>query len=166
MAAGLHAWSRSASDRANLATGSARWIWFKLDFPEPQALHFRAWREFRLESRPSKATARLFVDPRGSLTVNAKSFPVQEQHAGSPLRVLDVADALAAGLNRVSIETESPTGAGGILFCLELPDGKSIVSDASWRITPLDAPGSLEERPAAVWGRPPMYPWGYPKESR
>ena len=165
-AAGLQAVIRAASDRANVVTAGAQWIWFQLDFPEPRALRFRASREFRLDSKPSKATAKLFVDPRGSLTVNATAFPAAEQKPGSPLRTLDVAPALVTGANRISIDAESPSGAGGILFCLELPGGKSIVSDSSWRVSSLDPSALPEERRAAVWGRPPMYPWGYPKDGR
>src|SRR5215472_14643086 len=41
--------ARAARDRANLATDGARWIWFKLDFPEPAPIRFRAWREFHLD---------------------------------------------------------------------------------------------------------------------
>jgi hypothetical protein len=163
VSSGLVAWRRAASDRANLRTGEARWIWLRLDFPQTQALHFRAWREFRLDAKPPSATAKLFVDPRGALTINSTSFPAIEQRPGSPLRLLDAAPALVAGNNRVTIEAESPTGAGGILFCLDLPDGKSIVSDSSWRVLSLAPSRPSEERPAAVWGRPPMYPWGYPK---
>lgn len=163
VAAGVQALWRAASDRANLATGGAEWIWLRLDFPKTQAIHFRAWREFRLDPKPSRAEVKLFVDPRGSLTVNATTYPAAEQKPGDPLRVLDVAPALVAGVNRVSIEAESPTGAGGILFDLELPDGKAIASDSSWRVASLDASASPAERPAAVWGRPPMYPWGYPR---
>lgn len=161
MASGVGAWRRAAADRANLATGDARWIWLRLDFPETQPLHFRAWREFRLDAKPASAAAKLFADPRGSLTINSTRFPFLEQRPGSALRVIDAAPALVAGLNRVTIEAETPTGAGGILFCLDLPGGKSIVSDSSWRVAPID--GSGKETPAAVWGRPPMYPWGYPR---
>ncbi|HKA36392.1 MAG TPA: hypothetical protein VKH43_06195 [Thermoanaerobaculia bacterium] len=162
-ASGLFAWRRAAADRASLATGDAKWIWLRLDFPETQALHFRAWKEFRLEAKPSSAAVKLFVDPRGSLTINSTSFSAAEQHPGDPLRLLDVAPALVAGSNRVTIDAESSTGAGGILFCLELPEGRRIVSDSTWRVAPLDASGPPQDRPAAVWGRPPMYPWGYPK---
>ena len=162
-AAALLAWRRAASGRANNSTGEARWIWFRLDFPEPRRLHFRATQEFRLEARPASAAAKLFVDPRGALRINSTAFPRAEQRAGSPLVVFDAAPALLSGDNRVVIEAESETGAGGILFCLDLPGGRRIVSDSSWRVENLDPSGARESLPAAVWGRPPMYPWGYPK---
>jgi hypothetical protein len=161
-AAGL-AWRRAANDRAHLVTGEARWIWFTLDFPEEAPLRFRAWREFRLNSVPPSSRAKLFVDPRGILTVNATAYPPIEQHPGDPLRVLDLTPALVAGDNRILIEAESRTGAGGILFDLELAGGRSLVSDSSWRVARLDGVRVGETRPAAVWGRPPMYPWGYLK---
>lgn len=159
-AAALLAWRRAASDRAHLVTGEARWIWPRLDFPEAETLRFEASRDFRLDSAPASATLKLFVDPRGSLTVNGKSFASADQKAGDPLRVFDVAPALVVGENRLVVEAESPNGAGGILLCLDLPGGRRIVSDSSWRVRSAD---EAESRPAAVWGRPPMYPWGYPK---
>lgn len=165
-AAGL-AWSRAARDRANLVTDGAQWIWLMLDLGEREPLRFWAMREFSLEAVPAAARALLFVDPRGSLTINGSRFPPGEQRPGSPLRILDVAPALVAGTNRVVIEAESPTGAGGILFCLDLPGGRKIVSDSSWRVARSEAALSAGGgRRAAVWGRPPMYPWGYPRAGR
>jgi hypothetical protein len=163
--AALLAWRRAANDRARLVTGGARWIWYAVDLPESAPLRFRASREFRLDSIPASAKAKLFVDPRGSLTVNSTAFPAVEQRPGSPLRVLDLAPALVAGANRIAIDAESPTGAGGILFALELPGGRSVVSDSAWQVALLDGSRAGESRPAAVWGRPPMYPWGYPPQT-
>jgi hypothetical protein len=80
--------------------------------------------------------------------------------------VVEIAPALTAGVNRVVIEAESPTGAGGILFHLELPGGDHVDSDATWQVSSSEAELARGAgKPAAVWGRPPMYPWGYPKES-
>jgi len=162
-AAALLAWKRAAEDRAHLVTGDARWIWYKLDFPEPAPLRFRASRESRMDSAPASAAAKLYVDPRGSITVNGTAFPALDQPTGSPLRLLDLAPALAAGVNRIEIDAESPTGAGGILFCLDLPGGARIVSDSSWLVAVHDGNRAGESRHAAVWGRPPMYPWAYPR---
>ncbi len=163
LAAGaLLSWVRAARDRANLVTDGARWIWFTLDVYEQKPARFWTWRDFALDAAPPKADAKLFVDPGGSLTVNGSKFPRVEQRPGSPLAVFDVASALAAGPNRIVIEAESPTGAGGILFCLELPGGLKIISDSTWRIALSEASVGKEDRRAAVWGRPPMYPWGYP----
>jgi hypothetical protein len=161
-AAALLAWVRAARDRANLVTDGARWIWFTLDVYEQKPAHFWTWREFSLDAVPPKAAAKLFIDPGGSLTVNGSRFPRVEQRPGSSLAVLDVASSLIAGTNRVVIETESATGAGAILFCLDLPDGRRVISDSSWRIALSEASIGSGDRRAAVWGRPPMYPWGYP----
>jgi hypothetical protein len=52
---------------------------------------------------------------------------------------------------------------GGLLFRLELPGRREreLVSDGTWHVERID-PSSEGERSAVVWGRPPMYPWGYP----
>jgi hypothetical protein len=156
--------ARSLRERS-LVTGSARWIWFSLDIKKSAPLRFYAERDFRLETVPASARARLFVDRRGSLIINGSRFAASEHLPGSRLSVVEIAPALVTGVNRAVIEAESPTGAGGILFCLDLPEGMSVVSDGSWRVslsqTVLARGGGA---PAGVWGKPPMYPWGYPKE--
>lgn len=163
-AAGSLALARSARERSS-ATGAARWIWFTLDIKEPRPLRFYAERDFRLEAVPASAKAKLFIDRSGCLILNESRFVIPEQRPGSRLRVLEVAPALVAGLNRAVIEAESPTGAGGILFRLELPAGGSVVSDGTWRVslsqTVLARGGGSA---AGVWGKPPMYPWGDVKE--
>jgi len=164
--AAILAWTGARRDRANLVTDGARWIWFTLDIPERKPIHFYASRRFRLESAPSTARATLLADPRGVLTVNARTFPAVEQKPGSSISVLAIAPALVAGENRILIEAESPSGAGGILFCLELPGGSNVVSDSSWEVARTEPARAGESRAAAVWGRPPMYPWGYPEEPR
>src|SRR6266508_246565 len=163
-AAGVLALARSLRERS-LVTGAARWVWFSLDIAEPRPLHFYTQRDFTLEAVPASAKAKLFIDRRGSLIINGSRFVISEQRPGDRLRVLEVAPALVTGVNRMVIEAESPTGAGGILFCLDLPEGRRVVSDKSWRVSLSQA---LLARgggaPAGVWGKPPMYPWGYPKE--
>ena len=163
-AAGALALVRNRGERS-IGTGAARWIWFSLDIRKPGPLRFYAQRDFRLETVPASAKARLFVDRRGALIVNGSRFAASEHQPGSRLSVLEIAPVLVPGVNRAVIEAESPTGAGGILFSLDLPDGRSIVSDGSWRVslsqTVLARGGGVR---AGVWGKPPMYPWGYPKE--
>jgi hypothetical protein len=163
-AAGALARARNPRGRSP-STGAARWIWFSLDIRKPGPLRFYAQRDFRLETVPASAKARLFVDRRGRLIVNGSRFAASEHPPGSRLSVLEIAPVLVTGVNRAVIEAESPTGAGGILFSLDLPEGRSIVSDGSWRVslsqTVLARGGGA---PAGVWGKPPMYPWGYPKE--
>jgi hypothetical protein len=161
--AALLAGTRAMRDRSRLVTGEARWIWFSLDIEEPKPIRFYARRDFTLARVPASAKALLYIDRHGVLSLNGSRFPAAGQRPGSPLAALEVAPALVAGGNSVVIEAESPTGAGGILFHLELPEGTSIDSDASWRVglsEPELARGGGAR--AAVWGRPPMYPWGYP----
>jgi hypothetical protein len=164
-AAAALAGTRALRDRANLRTGGARWIWYSVDIDEPKPLHFYARRDFTLDRVPASARARPFVDRRGMLTVNGSRFLLSERRPGSPLPSIEIAPALVAGVNRVMIEAESPTGAGGILFHLELPDGQRVDSDATWRVSLSEsALARGAGTPAAVWGRPPMYPWGYLRE--
>ena len=162
-AAALLAWVRAARDRANLVTDGARWIWFTLDVYEQKPAHFWTWREFTLDAAPGRAAAKLFIDPGGTLTVNGSKFPRVEQRPGSSLALFDIAPALVAGTNRIVIEAESQTGAGGILFCLDLPGGRRVISDSTWRIALSEASVGRGDQRAAVWGRPPMYPWSYPR---
>jgi hypothetical protein len=163
--ASLLAGTRAMRDRSRLVTGGARWIWFSLEIDEPKPVRFYARRDFMIARAPASAKALLYVDRRGVLSVNGSRFPATEQRPGSPLAVIQIASALVAGNNSLVIEAESPTGAGGILFHLDLPGGTSIDTDASWRVALSEselarAGGGAR---AAVWGRPPMYPWGYPK---
>jgi len=163
-AAGVLALAGSLQERS-LVTGAARWIWFSLNIDEARPLRFFTQRDFTLEAVPASAKAKLFIDRRGSLIINGSRFVISEQRPGSRLRVLEVAPTLVTGVNRTVIEAESPTGAGGILFCLDLPEGRRVVSDRSWRVSLSQAVLARGGgAPAGVWGKPPMYPWGYPKE--
>ena len=162
--ASLLAGTRAMRDRSRLVTGGARWIWFSLEIDEPKPVRFYARRDFTIARAPASAKALLHVDRRGVLSINGSRFPATEQRPGSPLAVIQIAPALVAGNNSLVIEAESPTGAGGILFHLDLSEGTSIDSDASWRValseSELARGGGVR---AAVWGRPPMYPWLYPR---
>jgi hypothetical protein len=162
--AAVSAGTRAMRDRSCLVTGGASWIWLTLDIDEPKPVRFYARRDFTIARVPASAKALLYVDRRGVLSVNGSRFPATEQHPGSPLAVVEIAPVLVPGGNSLVIEAESPTGAGGILFHLDLPEGTSIDTDATWRValseSDLARGGGAR---AAVWGRPPMYPWGYPK---
>ena len=120
-AAAALAGARALQDRSHLRTGGARWIWLAVDLEDPRPVRFFARRDFTLTRVPPSAKALLFVDRRGVLTVNTSRFPLPEQRPGSPLAEVEIAPALTTGVNRVVIEAESPTGAGGILFHLNLP---------------------------------------------
>ena len=155
---------RALRGGARLATGGAHWIWYPRDSTEPAPLKFYAERDFDLEAVPAQALARVFVDRRGVLFVNGSRFEVGQARPGDALRAFDVARALRAGNNRILIEAESPTGPGGILFALDLSRRNQVVSDRGWRVAltePVLRRG--EGVPALVWGRPPMWPWKYPR---
>lgn len=156
--------SRAISDHRRLTTGPARWIWYARDVPEPAPIRFYAGRTFRLRSPPRSAMARVFVDRRWVLRINGKTAGTGQQRPGDRLVALEAAPFLLPGENRIVIEAESPNGVGGILFALDF-DGQtnSIVSDGSWRValSEEDLLGG-RSRPAEVWGKPPMHPWGYP----
>ena len=154
---------RTIGDRRFLTTGSARWIWLTRDIPEPRSLSFRAMANFAISGEPPRAApCRIFAGGSWTLEVNGGRAGAGTQHPGDALAVLDLARRLRAGDNRVAIDVSSPDGAGGILFWLDLGGGRTVVSDGAWRVTPL-SPEAGPERAAAVWGRPPMYPWRYPR---
>ncbi len=156
---------RSHRDRSHLVTGEAVWIWRSRDIPEPAPIRFYAAREFFLESVPPAAAAKIFVDRGFVFFVNGSRVGTGQQRPGDALSVFDVAPLLRPGANRIVIQAESPTGVGGILFSLDLGEKRknAIVSDGTWRVAlsePVLRGGG--GAPAAVWGSPPMYPWGYP----
>ncbi len=160
---------RAHADRLSLATGPARWIWYTGRVPEPRPLHFYAGRDFELPRAPSRALAKLFVDREHALYVNGLRAGTGLQRPGDPLAVYDLTTLLAAGPNRVTIEASSPTGIGGILFSLDL-DGygrDAVCSDVRWRVdSSADAILAGGRYRPFVWGRPPQYPWGYPRMPR
>ena len=76
---------------------------------------------------------------------------------------MDASGYLRSGENRIVLEVESATGAGGILFALDAGDReKVLVSDATWRVAASEEEARAGGRPAIVWGKPPMHPWKYP----
>lgn len=163
-AAALAAVRAFSDSRARLPTGGARWIWYLRDLTEPAPLKFYAQRDFDLEAVPAAATAKIFVDRRGVLFVNGTRFEMEPRRPGDRLLFVDVARALRAGRNRLLIEAESESGPGGILFALDLARKNQVVSDRSWRVALSESALTRNEGiPALVWGRPPMWPWGYPR---
>jgi hypothetical protein len=126
-------------------------------------LEFRAWKDFQLEGAPPpRAPVRLFGDRQWSLEVNGRHVASGTQKPGEALRVLDLATWLQPGENRIAVEASSSNGVGGLLFWMDLGGGRIVVSDKSWEVERL--PGGTEpKRPAAEWGKPPIYPWGYPR---
>jgi hypothetical protein len=160
---------RAHADRELLETGEARWIWYTKELRRPAPLAFFATRDFLLEKVPARATAKLFVDQRHVLFVNGVRAGSGAQRPGDPLLLRDLRPLLRVGINRLAIEAQSANGVGGILFALDLSGAgrNALVSDGRWRVDL--SPDALRRGArfrAQVWGRPPMYPWGYPRMPR
>jgi hypothetical protein len=152
---------RTYADHAQLRTGDARWIWASAarESPEAAPMHFVASRDFaRPATSAGRAQARIFVDRSYVLWINGVRMGEGEQKPGDRLDTYDVSQVLKSGRNRVSIEASSPTGVGGILFWLDPGGGPAVVSDSTWEISGSEG----KNHHAIIWGRPPMYPWGYP----
>ncbi len=157
------------ADRELSRTGDARWIWYSRDVREPGELSFVATRDVVLDRIPGRATAKVFADRWHVLWVNGARVGSARQEPGDPLALYEITAFLRRGTNRIAIESGSQTGAGGLLFSLDLSSfGRdAVVSDARWRVDP--SRGAIvaggRYRPA-VWGSPPMYPWGWPRLPR
>jgi hypothetical protein len=153
--AGLHAtnlfWRRLESSR----TAAAEWIWKTDEVREPAPVRFTAVRPFHLSQDLAGVRVKIFVDRSYRLFLDATLLGAGSQRPGAALDVYSLAGVLPKGDHRFAIEATSPTGIGGILFCLDAPGIRRglIVSDGSWRVA---------GRPVWVWGRPPIYPWFFP----
>lgn len=157
---------RAHEDLEHLETGDAEWIWYTRDIPRPQPVRFYATRDFVLEQVPASATAKVFADRRHAFYINGFGMGNAERQPGDALVLYDLAAQLKPGQNRIAILVESDTGAGGLLFALDLAGvgRNAIVSDGTWRVDL--SPEAIQRGarfPAVVWGRPPMHPWGYPR---
>ncbi len=163
-ASGIRAIIRAREDRLHLSTGAARWIWWTADLTEPSPVRFYAARSFLLAAAPPSARARIFVDRGWELFVNGQRVASGQQKPGDRLIGVDLSGRLRAGRNLLTIAAESPTGAGGILFALDLAErANAVVSDSSWLVTRSEAEAREGAgRPTIVWGSPPMHPWRYP----
>ena len=168
-AAALVSLGRAHDDRFASRTGSAEWIWYTSRLPKPLALRFYATRDVVLPGRPSRARVKLFVDREHVLWVNGRRAGAGTQRPGDPLAVYRIEPLLVPGANRIAVEAAHPTGAGGILFSLDVAGyGRdALVSDGEWRVDldPAAITNGGRYRPM-VWGRPPQYPWGYPRMPR
>jgi hypothetical protein len=153
--AGALALGRALADRGHLVTGEAKWIWATREILRPKPRRFTAERRFSLAPAPAAARARIFVDRSYVLSVNGERVGEGKKRPGDALDLYDVAGFLRAGENRIAVEAASDNGVGGILFILDFgPGGPApVVSDERW---------TVNGAPAIVWGKPPMYPWGFP----
>ncbi len=168
-AGAIHATLRAHSDRELSRTGDARWIWYSRDVKEPRPIAFVATRDVVLDRAPARATAKIFSDRWHVLWVNGRKAGGVSQSPGAPLALYEIAPLLSRGVNRIAIEAGSDTGAGGLLFSLDLSDSgrDAVVSDVRWRVDPSrDAIRTGGRYRPAVWGSPPMYPWGWPRLPR
>lgn len=157
------------ADRELSRTGDARWIWYSREIKEPLPISFVATRDVVLGQAPARATAKVFADRWHVLWVNGHRAGAGTQQPGAPLALYEIGPLLRRGVNRIAIEAGSETGAGGLLFSLDLPGSgrDAVVSDDRWRIDPSrDAIRSGGRYRPAVWGSPPMYPWGWPRLPR
>lgn len=157
------------ADRELSRTGDARWIWYSREIKEPAPVSFVATRDVLLDQAPARATAKVFADRWHVLWVNGHRAGSGTQQPGAALALYEIGPLLVRGVNRIAIEAGSETGTGGLLFSLDLPGAgrDAVVSDERWRIDPSRAAirSGGRYRPA-VWGSPPMYPWGWPRLPR
>jgi hypothetical protein len=164
--AAIETYDRALSGLERSATGRACWIWLANDNQRPQRQILAATRSFEIDETILSARVKIFVDRSYTLWINGSKVGAGGMRPGDRLDVYDVLDRLRRGRNDIEIVASSPTGVGGILFALDLwgHGRNAVVSDRSWRVAPLAVrgPGTGSWRAAWVWGRPPMYPWGYP----
>lgn len=167
--AAIRATFRMHADRDLLETGEAEWIWFSRDVPRPAWVRFYMTRDFDLPEAPVSAVAKVFGDRRHVLYINGFGLGGGELAPGDPLWLHDLTPQVRKGKNRIVIVLESNTGIGGLLFALDVAGlGRNVVvSDERWRFDFSESAISRGGRfPAVSWGRPPMYPWRYPRLPR
>jgi hypothetical protein len=168
-AGAIRATLRAHSDRELSRTGEARWIWYSREIKEPRPISFVATRDVVFDRAPARATAKIFADRWHVLWVNGRRAGAGSQQPGARLALYEIAPLLSRGVNRIAVEAGSDTGAGGLLFSLDLSGSgrDAVVSDVRWRVdASRDAIRSGGRYRPAVWGRPPMYPWGWPRLPR
>jgi hypothetical protein len=168
-AAAIRATLRAHEEREMSRTGRAEWIWYSREVKEPGPIAFVATRDVVLDRAPERATAKVFVDAWHVLWVNGRRVGGGRHAPGDPLALYEAAPWFREGVNRIAIEAGSDSGVGGLLFSLDLSlwGRDAVVSDERWRVdTSSAAIASGGRYRPAVWGRPPMYPWGWPRVPR
>ena len=165
----IRATLRAHAERELSRTGRAEWIWYSREVKEPKPIAFVATRDVVLDRAPDRATAKIYADSWHVLWVNGKRVGGGKHAAGDPLALYEAAPWFTDGVNRIAVESGSETGVGGLLFSLDLSlaGRDAVVSDERWRVdTSPEAIRSGGRYRAAVWGRPPMHPWGWPRLPR
>lgn len=143
-------------------TGEAQWVWVtkELERPYPTQGVFEA--RFQLAQPGPGALLKVCADREYVAWVNGVVAGVGWSRPGFRLDVYDVSHLLRPGSNSVRIEVRSPTPVGGLLAALDLPGGKknAVLSGRDFLL--VESSGRRVPAPV-VWGRPPRYPWAYPR---
>ena len=161
----VHAfWERELSH----LTGPARWIWVtnELDEVHPQAALFVA--SLRLDAPPRGALLKVCGDREYVVYVNGTAAACGWSRPGFRLDLFDVGHLLRQGENVIAAEVRSPTPVGGLLLALDVAGvGRNVlVSGPAFAVRPhfsLAAHAPSDAPVPVDWGRPPRFPWGYPK---
>jgi hypothetical protein len=157
-------WERELSH----LTGAARWIWVtdELDEVHPQAALFVA--SAHLDAPPRGALLKVCGDREYVVYVNGTAAACGWSRPGFRLDLFDVGHLLRQGDNVIAAEVRSPTPVGGLLLALDIDGvGRNVlVSGPAFAARPrfsLAAHEPFDARAPIDWGRPPHFPWGYPK---
>ncbi|TAM44690.1 MAG: hypothetical protein EPN53_16075 [Acidobacteria bacterium] len=157
-------WERELSH----LTGPARWIWVtdELDEIHPEAALFVG--SLHLDAPPRGALLKVCGDREYVVYVNGTAAACGWSRPGFRLDLFDVGHLLRQGDNVIAAEVRSPTPVGGLLLALDVDGvGRNVlVSGPAFRARSRFslAPRRPSDAPVPVdWGRPPHFPWGYPK---
>jgi hypothetical protein len=160
----LHAfWSRQLSH----ITGDAEWIWVTDDLEKihDQSALFVA--PLHLDGPPSSAVMKVCGDAEYVVYVNRTPAACGWSRPGFRLDLYDIAALLHQGDNVIAVEVRSPSPVGGLLFALDvdgvgqniLVSGRGFMSRSHFALTAHDA---TDHKVPVLWGRPPLFAWGYP----
>jgi hypothetical protein len=161
----VHAfWKRELSH----LTGRAEWIWVTdvLDPIHTQAALFVA--SLHLNEPPPAALLKICGDREYVAYVNGTAAACGWSRPGFRLDLFDVGHLLKQGDNVIAVEVRSPTPVGALLLALDvdrvgrnvLVSGPAFVARSHFSLAATDP----TDRPVPVrWGRPPHFPWGYPR---
>jgi len=155
----LHSFWRSELSHL---TGEARWVWVTQELERPYPVRGVFVARFELSQPGPGALLKVCADREYVATVNGVMAGCGWSRPGFRLDVYDVSHLLRPGANTVSIEVRSPTPVGGLLAALDLPGGRKSAVITGRDFLLQEASGRLVA-PPVVWGRPPRYPWSYPR---
>ncbi|WP_419192177.1 c-type cytochrome [Engelhardtia mirabilis] len=107
------------------------WIWSDVT-ADDQELSFE--KTFQLAEAPSDAVLIGTCDNRMDVLINGQR--VGSHDRWEELVAWDVSDLLAPGENTLEVGARNESGPGGLVLQLDLGGGRSVVTDASWRVAP------------------------------